>query len=231
MKKEMFRKSLIILPFLYGASANAALLDLNYSNFGLSAGGDAYNSVSISSGAISANIEAYIIENDGVGNISNLSLISTANNGVYVSSTTSGNVGVKSSSTDGSNLDGASSHDSTDVDEGLLFTFNQAVSLDYINFDYFGTSDDFNLTVDGVSIFADYNADSSALGAVNNTSQFDEYTFNNIVGTEFLIWADGSSDGFRIDRLEVSAVPVPAAVWLFGSGLLGLAGFARRKNT
>ena len=27
----------------------------------------------------------------------------------------------------------------------------------------------------------------------------------------------------------VSAVPVPAAVWLFGSGLLGLIGFARRK--
>lgn len=28
----------------------------------------------------------------------------------------------------------------------------------------------------------------------------------------------------------VSAVPVPAAVWLFGSGLLGLVGVARRKN-
>lgn len=29
---------------------------------------------------------------------------------------------------------------------------------------------------------------------------------------------------------DVSAVPVPAAVWLFGSGLIGLAGFARRKK-
>ena len=28
----------------------------------------------------------------------------------------------------------------------------------------------------------------------------------------------------------ISAVPVPAAVWLFGSGLLGLAGMARRKK-
>jgi hypothetical protein len=28
---------------------------------------------------------------------------------------------------------------------------------------------------------------------------------------------------------DVSAVPVPAAVWLFGSGLLGLIGFAKRK--
>ncbi len=30
--------------------------------------------------------------------------------------------------------------------------------------------------------------------------------------------------------LELTAVPVPAAVWLFGSGLLGLAGVARRKK-
>ena len=29
----------------------------------------------------------------------------------------------------------------------------------------------------------------------------------------------------------ISAVPVPAAVWLFGSGLIGLAGFARRNKT
>ena len=32
------------------------------------------------------------------------------------------------------------------------------------------------------------------------------------------------------DNMEISAVPVPAAVWLFGSGLIGLVGFARRKN-
>jgi len=29
---------------------------------------------------------------------------------------------------------------------------------------------------------------------------------------------------------DVSAVPIPAAVWLFGSGLIGLVGFARRKS-
>jgi len=30
---------------------------------------------------------------------------------------------------------------------------------------------------------------------------------------------------------DVSAVPVPAAAWLFGSGLIGLVGMARRKKT
>jgi hypothetical protein len=29
---------------------------------------------------------------------------------------------------------------------------------------------------------------------------------------------------------HVSAVPVPAAVWLFGSGLIGLTGLAKRKK-
>ncbi|MCW9006033.1 MAG: VPLPA-CTERM sorting domain-containing protein [Gammaproteobacteria bacterium] len=29
---------------------------------------------------------------------------------------------------------------------------------------------------------------------------------------------------------DTTVVPVPAAVWLFGSGLIGLAGFARRKK-
>jgi len=32
-------------------------------------------------------------------------------------------------------------------------------------------------------------------------------------------------------RLELTAVPVPAAAWLFGSGLIGLAGFAARRRT
>ena len=31
--------------------------------------------------------------------------------------------------------------------------------------------------------------------------------------------------------VNVSAVPVPAAVWLFGSGLIGLVGIARRRTT
>lgn len=32
-------------------------------------------------------------------------------------------------------------------------------------------------------------------------------------------------------RGQVNVVPIPAAVWLFGSGLIGLIGFARRKES
>ena len=45
---------------------------------------------------------------------------------------------------------------------------------------------------------------------------------------------DYAGSGVFYDNLnfaEVSAVPVPAAVWLFGSGLLGLVGIARRRNS
>ncbi len=41
--------------------------------------------------------------------------------------------------------------------------------------------------------------------------------------------ANSNAGVISTGKLEVSAVPVPAAVWLFGSGLLGLVGIARRK--
>jgi len=47
---------------------------------------------------------------------------------------------------------------------------------------------------------------------------------DNALGT-----GDGDFDDMLV-RAEFSAVPVPAAVWLFGSGLLGLIGIARRRK-
>ena len=39
-----------------------------------------------------------------------------------------------------------------------------------------------------------------------------------------------SREGFYIQSFDVTAVPLPLAVWLFGSGLLGLFGISRRKE-
>jgi hypothetical protein len=50
----------------------------------------------------------------------------------------------------------------------------------------------------------------------------------------FLAILDPDDPGARVslglDGVSISAIPVPAAVWLFGSGLIGLVGLARRKN-
>jgi len=45
------------------------------------------------------------------------------------------------------------------------------------------------------------------------------------------VWAEDPTSDFAFQIAgDVSAVPVPAALWLFGSGLIGLVGLARRKK-
>jgi len=53
----------------------------------------------------------------------------------------------------------------------------------------------------------------------NGEIRFTLIETNNDVGTRI-----------QLDNVFVSAVPIPAAAWLFGSGLLGLVGIARRKK-
>lgn len=43
-------------------------------------------------------------------------------------------------------------------------------------------------------------------------------------------WTETSGSYLQLDNISVSSVPVPAAVWLFGTGLVGLIGVARRKK-
>lgn len=49
-------------------------------------------------------------------------------------------------------------------------------------------------------------------------------TFGNVSGVAH------SSSVVWFDDVSVSTIPIPAAAWLFGSGLLGLIGIARRKK-
>ena len=55
-------------------------------------------------------------------------------------------------------------------------------------------------------------------------------TMSNVYTTEIRLSGEGLLIG-GIDNFELTAVPVPAAVWLFGSGLLGLVAVARRKRS
>jgi hypothetical protein len=93
----------------------------------------------------------------------------------------------------------------------------------------------------GVSIIDSHNSDYALFSNVNSSlvywsgteyvgdpasrawffTAFIGYQNNNLKTTPFYAWAVRSGD--------VSAVPVPGAVWFFGSGLLALLGFKNRK--
>jgi hypothetical protein len=60
-------------------------------------------------------------------------------------------------------------------------------------------------------------------------------TFDLAAGRYSLVFggnpADTTLTGFHGYQATLSTVPVPAAVWLFGSGIVGLVGLARRRMT
>jgi len=227
MKKHINSKiGLLLCSFFYISTATAATFDFSYTNLGVS-GGATHTSVGMSDNGIDVEVQAYTIDNDGAGNINNKSLINSAHRGVYVSSRNSGNLGVRSRFSDSNSLDGG--HRSYDPDEGLLFSFDSLVSLEYINFDYF-YNDTFNLTVDGVSTLFNINRNSVSPLVSGVPSEADEFYFFNITGKEFLFWADDNSARFRIDTLKVSAVPIPAALFLFAPALLAFFGFRRKAQ-
>jgi hypothetical protein len=59
---------------------------------------------------------------------------------------------------------------------------------------------------------------------------FFDPAWSNLSSVEFGATLGTGLDGVVIDNITVSAVPIPAAVWLFGSALAGL-GWMRRKPT
>lgn len=77
-------------------------------------------------------------------------------------------------------------------------------------YDIFGTDGDF-FDINGLSLSVSASQSSSGSGIDYEESEIELYQTS------------------VIPALEVTEVPIPAAFWLFGSGLIALAGFARRK--
>ena len=61
------------------------------------------------------------------------------------------------------------------------------------------------------------------------TSVSNSWVFSLSLGSQIDPLNSGSFAAIAVHDGDVGAVPVPAAAWLFGSGLLGLLGFTRRK--
>ena len=140
--------------------------------------------------------------------------------GVYTGTT---GLGVASYATDNYDLDGSS------VIEMLLFTFATRVTLNRIRFSRFNSSgpctsgcDDFNLSIDGSNVLIDEQPP--------GTGTFWYTVPGANSGILFAITADGANDDFRIAALDITVVPLPAAAWLFISGLIGI-GLIRKLPT
>jgi hypothetical protein len=89
-----------------------------------------------------------------------------------------------------------------------------------------GTSEQGDQTVDGVLL-------TNVTGDMWTDTEIDAdhaYTFFFRLGSQHNFLKTVTTNGWAVRVGDVSAVPVPAAVWLFGSGLLGLIGVARRKK-
>jgi hypothetical protein len=77
------------------------------------------------------------------------------------------------------------------------------------------------------------------MSRASDTGDLNDYLFEPIPQSIDMNWALGRvgastdqrhQDSGRMPPLVLTAIPVPAAVWLFGSGLLGLIGVARRRK-
>ena len=81
---------------------------------------------------------------------------------------------------------------------------------------------------DLIAVFGPLNV---RIGANTETSGDKFIGVSNTNGISSIHISD-TGNAFEVDHLQygISSVPVPAAVWLFGSGLLGLVGVARRKK-
>ena len=89
----------------------------------------------------------------------------------------------------------------------------------------------FNDNVIGWELYSWGTPNITAGGTTDITDQFSPMLFDPNEHYYAFI-AGGSVSPTTIDvDLTVSSVPVPAAVWLFGSGILGLIGMTKRKNS
>lgn len=133
---------------------------------------------------------------------------------------------------------------------GVNFGFNQnvvnvlSVSINESVWDFggfginTGSINNSNGTVDGIMVntfasvagnFIIATIEMQAIAAGSSSLLLSEYGLNPWASAGSVLNPDYVNASVNITGAPVSAVPVPAAIWLFGSGLLGLIGLAKRK--
>jgi hypothetical protein len=137
-----------------------------------------------------------------------------------------GGMGVCTNLTEGNQCN-PSSDDNVSIDaatEILSWNFDQNITQIVLELGNDGHNDfnngSFNYSLDNGTSWstATTNGSATATLVLGGSNQVDFKAAGNTI-----------DDHFYIRNANVTVVPVPAAVWLFGSGLLGLVGIARSK--
>jgi len=110
-------------------------------------------------------------------------------------------------------------------------TFGQLGTLDNTA----GTLTNADVTSLSGTTDASFNIASLTFSAHNSGVSPTDISIGLFAGGSPRIWADSSgfvdtNPTFVDGTVTVNAVPVPAAVWLFGSGLIGMIGIARKRS-
>ena len=122
---------------------------------------------------------------------------------------------------------------------GVLYSLNASLNSANINMsDSYLSGGDFRnnqeVAVDRDSLSTSALSNAGSWGVSSDTVDFtiDLAGTTLLEGSELALrWEFTCANDVIEGAVAVSAVPVPAAVWLFGSGLLGLAAVARRKKS
>ena len=120
---------------------------------------------------------------------------------------------------------------STSGGHTIVFDRDDSLSFDLLDFDYTaGANGNYSMLISGTKVGGaivsqSFNWEEVAIYDWSNfsdTSLFQGLTSLTIQAT------DSSGIGIVVDNFHVNVVPIPGAVWLFGSALAGL-GWLRRK--
>ncbi len=204
--KSAFLATVMLLATTVAASAVPVTFD-----FGNTQSSNV-SSLTFSSGGFT--LTATAISTDGTATPNGTALVNSTN---YLTPN-EGGLGVHSTADTNHEIDGG-----VEFKDLLFLTFNQAVEVLNMTFarvdaDYGG--DTAYITVDGSSqgLFNLVGADHPSSLALN------------LKGTVFGIGALGTTDNFKLRSVTVSPVPIPPAIALLGSGILGLVALGRRRD-
>jgi len=130
---------------------------------------------------------------------------------------------------DNLNPDGDIDIDGFGSNDIVIFRFSEAIALNRIIFEDIEGADDVTfVTSTGFGGAIEFDIQDLAFDDTDGDEGFVDFGGRKI--TAFGIGARGKYDSFRISRVEVNSVPLPAAGWMLLAGVGGMAAMRRRAK-